>query len=132
MNYGQQRQKEALAATAALGVSPDNVSFLGFPDHGVYPIWKSYWDPGRAYRSPSTGQTKVAYQLAVAPGEPYTAPALLNTLRTIMREYRPTDIYVTDTSDIHPDHLATGAFTMAAAAGLEGKIPLSSPISIPS
>ena len=40
-----------------------------------------------------------------------------------MREYRHTDIYVTDTSDIHPDHLATGAFTMAAAAGLEGENP---------
>ena len=123
MNYGRQRQKEALAATSALGVSPADVLFLGFPDHGVYPIWKSYWNPGQAYRSSSTGQTTVAYRLAVTPGEPYTAPALLNTLEAIIKEYRPTDIFVTDTSDIHPDHLATGAFTLAAVAELEGEDP---------
>jgi LmbE family N-acetylglucosaminyl deacetylase len=123
LNYGKQRQQEALAATAALGVSPNNVLLLGFPDHGLYPIWKSYWNPGQAYRSRSTNQTRVAYQLAVTPGEPYTAPALLNTLETIMKEYRPTDIYVTDTSDIHPDHLATGAFTLAAVAELESEDP---------
>jgi LmbE family N-acetylglucosaminyl deacetylase len=123
LKYGGMRQQEALAADAALGVSPDNVLFLGFPDQGTYSIWKSHWDQKNPYTSKSTGQSKVAYQLAVNPGEPYTAPALMNTLGTIIKEYHPTDILVTDTSDIHPDHLASGAFTLATVAELEGDDP---------
>ena len=123
LNYGRQRQKEALAATAALGVRPDNVLFLGFPDHGIYTIWKAYWDQNMPYMSGSTGQSRVAYQLSVNSGEPYTAPALMDTLGAIISGYRPTDILVTDTSDIHPDHLASGAFTLATVAELEGEDP---------
>jgi LmbE family N-acetylglucosaminyl deacetylase len=123
LNYGKQRQQEALAADAALGIKPDDVMFLGFPDRGTYPIWRSYWDQSRPYTSGYTGQSQVPYRLAVAPGEPYTAPALLQTLETIIEEYRPTDIYMTDTSDLHPDHLAAGAFTLAAVAELEREDP---------
>jgi LmbE family N-acetylglucosaminyl deacetylase len=127
LKYGKMRQKEALAADTALGVKPDNVLFLGFPDQGTYPIWKSYWDQNKPYTSIFTGQSKVAYQLAVNTGEPYTAPALMYTLGTIIKEYRPTDILVTDTSDIHPDHLASGAFTLATVAELEGDDPFFRP-----
>lgn len=127
LNYGRQRQQEALAATAALGVRAGNALFLGFPDRGTYPIWRSYWSPGQPYTSRSTGQSGVAYQLAVDPGAPYEAPVLLSNLEAVMKDYRPTDIYVTDTSDIHPDHLAAGAFTLAAAAEVQGEDPSFAP-----
>lgn len=115
LNYGQRRQQEALEALRRLGVGRPNVIFLGFPDRGVAPIWQSYWDPDRAYSSRTTGMSAVPYQLAQKPGAPYNAPALLDGLEQVMKDYRPTEIFVTDTYDSHPDHWAAGAFTLAAA-----------------
>ncbi|KYH31714.1 PIG-L family deacetylase [Neomoorella mulderi] len=114
LQYGQVRQQEAITALGVLGVKSSDIIFLGYPDGGLAPIWLGYWGQDRPFTSVYTRQAAVPYKLAFAPGEPYTAPALLQTLVEILKDYRPTDIYVTDTNDSHPDHWATGAFTLAA------------------
>jgi len=119
LNYGQQRQQEALEALRRLGVRPENIIFLGFPDRGVAQIWKYYWDPNTAFASRTTGKSAVPYRLALNPGAPYNAPALLGSLEQVIRDYRPTEIFVTDTYDSHPDHWGSGAFTLAAAARVQ-------------
>lgn|GEM_PF-78736 len=123
LQYGRVRQQEAITALGVLGVKADDVIFLGYPDGGLAPIWLGYWGQDRPYTSVYTRQAAVPYKLAFAPGEPYTAPALLNTLVEILKDYRPTDIYVTDTNDSHPDHWATGAFTLAATGKVMGEDP---------
>lgn len=119
LNYGQERQQESLDALRRLGVRPENVVFLGFPDRGVAQIWKYYWDPGRAFTSRTTGKSAVPYRLALNPGAPYNAPALMGSLEQVIRDYGPTEIFVTDTYDSHPDHWGSGAFTLAAAARVQ-------------
>ncbi|WP_338824796.1 1D-myo-inositol 2-acetamido-2-deoxy-alpha-D-glucopyranoside deacetylase [Moorella humiferrea] len=123
LQYGFLRQKEALNALAILGVKGEDVIFLGYPDGGLASLWLNFWDGDRPYTSPCTRQARVAYKLAFAPGEPYTAASLLDNLVTILKEYRPTAIYVTDTGDSHSDHWATGAFTLAAVGRVEGEDP---------
>ncbi|BCV20265.1 PIG-L family deacetylase [Moorella sp. Hama-1] len=123
LNYGRERQQEAEQALANLGVRSDDIIFMGYPDGGLAAIWSNYWRGDKPYQSACTRQTAVPYKLAFAPGEPYTAPALLNNLEAILRQYRPTDICVTDTNDSHPDHWATGAFTLAAVGELKREDP---------
>ena len=40
---GRQRHKEALAASQQLGVSTNDVVFLGYPDSGTLDIWQKHW-----------------------------------------------------------------------------------------
>ncbi|MDN5345402.1 MAG: hypothetical protein PWQ18_1516, partial [Clostridia bacterium] len=127
MHYGQVRQQEALTALGVLGIKPGDVVFLGYPDGGLASLWLGYWGQEKPYRSAYTRQAAVPYSLAFAPGQPYTAPSLLSILEAILQEYRPTDIYVTDTNDSHPDHWATGAFTLAAVGILQGADPAFKP-----
>lgn len=123
LTYGERRQQEAIAALGNLGIRPGDIIFMGYPDGGLAAIWSNYWQEDKPYRSAYTRQEAVPYRLAFKPGEPYAAPALLANLEAILREYRPTDIYVTDTNDSHPDHWATGAFTLAAVGELKGEDP---------
>lgn len=123
LQYGNLRQREALSALAVLGVKNEDVIFLGYPDGGLADLWLNFWAGDRPYTSPYTRQTRVAYKLAFSPGAPYTAASLLDNLVDILKEYRPTAIYVTDTGDSHPDHWATGAFTLAAVGRVEGEDP---------
>lgn len=114
LSYGKIRQREALAAARKLGINKRDLLFIGFPDKGLSPIWQSHWDNNKPYISRYTGQSTVPYQSALMPGEPYTAPALLSILKEILSAYRPTDIYMPDTYDCHPDHWASGAFILTA------------------
>jgi len=123
LQYGRVRQQEAITALGVVGVKTGDIIFLGYPDGGLAPMWLGYWRQDRPYTSVYTRQAAVPYKLAFAPGEPYTAPALLQTLVEILKDYRPTDIYVTDTNDSHPDHWATGAFTLAATGKVRGEDP---------
>ncbi|NSW81929.1 MAG: PIG-L family deacetylase [Syntrophothermus sp.] len=123
LRYGFQRQKEAICAATKLGIRTNDVTFLGFPDQGLASIWRHYWDPSKPFISRQTKFSHVPYPTAVDYGQAYSAPVLLGVLERIMMEYQPTDIYVTGTSDRHPDHWATGVFTLLAMSMLESKDP---------
>ena len=43
---GRIRHDEAVAAAKALGVSPDHLTLLGYPDFGTLQIWNAHWATG--------------------------------------------------------------------------------------
>ena len=51
---GMLRRNEALAAVTQLGLSTNDVVFLGYPDSGTLDIWKHHWRTVPPYRSPLT------------------------------------------------------------------------------
>jgi LmbE family N-acetylglucosaminyl deacetylase len=108
------RQQETYRALKILGVSRDDVTFLGYPDRGLMPLWTDFWSPDRHFRSLYTGLDNAAYDLAFNKGAPYCGSSLLNDIKSVMRDARPTDIYVTHPSDDHPDHCAAAAFVTLA------------------
>ncbi len=119
LEYGRQRMAEAESALHRLGLGPEDITFLGYPDGGLDKIWEKYRSPGEPYFSPRTKQSAVPYSEALSPGAPYTAPSIVKDLVSVMGDFQPTDIFLPDLEDGHPDHRAGGALAITAVAAWE-------------
>ena len=108
---GLTRHDEALAAAKALGVDPSALTFLGYPDFGTLNIWYAHWDDAPPYRSMLTRVRAVAYPNAFRPGAPHKGEEILQDLTQIMRDFRPTKVFVSHPADHNPDHRALYLFT---------------------
>jgi len=121
IHLGQIRQKETLHAARAMGLKPDQVVFLGFPDGGTLSLWSANWLPTHRFRSRTTGVDHCPYANALVPGAPYCGTALLSEIESQLMRFRPTDIYVSHAWDKHPDHVAANLFLTAALSALSGE-----------
>ncbi|HEX5323572.1 MAG TPA: PIG-L family deacetylase [Capsulimonadaceae bacterium] len=119
VRYGMMRQNEARAALGAIGLPPDHVTFLGYPDQGLLPIWQQHWSPADPYTSPYSHASSVPYSDAAAPGAPYCGQAIVRDLVAQIERDRPTDIYVTHPNDDHPDHETAAAYVDLAVTELK-------------
>ena len=111
---GAVRRQEALAAAAVLGVPAQDLAFLGYPDFGTLDIWRSHWGERLPARGRLTRARSVPYANAFRPGAPYKGEAILSDLETILRDFRPTQIFVSHPADHHPDHAALYLFARVA------------------
>jgi LmbE family N-acetylglucosaminyl deacetylase len=119
IKYGEMRQKEALGSLTTLGMSPKNVTFLGYPDLGMMEMWQTHWLPGGPYTSNYSKATLNPYPNAPTYGKPYCGQNVLADIETQIIADRPTDIYTTHPTDNHPDHTATSSFVFTAIKKLE-------------
>ncbi len=104
LNLGRHRMQEARAATARLGVRPDHVLFLGFPDRGLSAVYhQNYLTP---YRSPYTASDHVPYSGTVQPGAPYTGRELEREVGRLLDTLKPDTVLAPSAFDAHPDHRA--------------------------
>lgn len=113
-NMGLLRHDEAVAGMGVLGVSSGSLSFLGYPDYGTLKIWNSRWDGRPPYRSMLTRVSKVPYANAYRPGAAYKGEEIVKDLTSLLREFRPTKIFVSHPGDQHPDHRALPLFLHVA------------------
>lgn len=105
LELGEKRIGEARAAAAILGVSEENLFFLGYPDGGLLHLFTAnYTVP---YRSRYTNETKVAYPEAVSPGLAYTGENLEHDLQQVVSQVQPTVVLAPSPQEIHPDHRTT-------------------------
>jgi len=119
IDLGQSRQRESLAALAGLGLSPDRVHFLGYPNNGLVAMWSlDHWLSSHPYRSKTTKATASPYPNSITPGAAYCGEQVLADVSTLLRRVRPSKVYVTHPQDIHPDHWATCAFVSYALAAI--------------
>jgi len=119
---GSIRQREAVVATEALGVPAADLSFLGYPDYGTLDIWRSHWGSRPPDRGRLTRARAVPYPTAFRPGAPFKGEEILADLETILRELKPTQIFVSHPADHHPDHAALYLFTRVALWDLQGEV----------
>lgn len=110
VKFGELRQKEALAALKSLGVGPESVTFLGYPDQGIRALWETNWSPEKPFRSRFTQKTTTT----AASHRPYCGQSLVEDLTQCIVKCAPTDIFVTHPADDHPDHSLAASFTEAA------------------
>lgn len=116
---GKTRQQETLTALGSLGLRPEWVHFLGYPNNGLVPLWQfEHWSRARPYQSKTTKMTSSPYALTVTPKAPYCGSAVFTDLVALLREIRPTEIYVSHPRDTHADHWATAAFVSYALAAI--------------
>jgi LmbE family N-acetylglucosaminyl deacetylase len=116
---GQVRRGEAIKADKILGVSSDDLIFLGYPDHGTMNIWCYNWDNARPFRSRLTKARGVPYKNAYNANAPYTGDSIVTDIKHILSQYRPTQIFVTNSLDENVDHRALYLFTRVAIWELE-------------
>jgi LmbE family N-acetylglucosaminyl deacetylase len=116
-DIGHRRMQEAMAAAHVLGLSSDDLIFLGYPDAGLSGIFMETWT-SKPYRSGLTNATSVPYAESAVAGQPQTAMNLLTDLEQVMTSFQPTIVAYPNLIDDHPDHQATELFVTAALADL--------------
>jgi LmbE family N-acetylglucosaminyl deacetylase len=113
------RHDEALKADNFLGVMPEDIKFLGYPDFGTLSIWYRHWDKSPAFRSMLTKVRAVPYKNAFRPGAPYKGEEILKDLTGILKEFKPTKVFLSHPADHNVDHCSLYLFTRVAAWELE-------------
>lgn len=120
---GLTRHDEAVAAADVLGLSPDQLTFLGYPDFRTLKIWTDHWGTDAApCESMFTRTSSVPYASAFRPGAPYRADEILADLKTIIGDFQPTVIFTAHPGDHNPDHLSLYLLTRVALWDLAGKL----------
>lgn len=114
LHLGRVRQEELKQATRELGLQPQEVTLLGYPDAGLGKLWSRHWAPeDEPYRG-YNGATAVPYATAYRPQAPYLGQEVLHDLQALLHTFQPTDVLYPDPRDIHQDHWAAGVFLQAA------------------
>jgi N-acetyl-1-D-myo-inositol-2-amino-2-deoxy-alpha-D-glucopyranoside deacetylase len=116
LQAGSLRQQESLNALESLGVPPEDVIFLSYPDRGTLPLWEQFWDNSSPYRSPFTKQTQSPYPRTYNPQAVYSGHSFLSDLCSILDDFQPDTVVAPHPNDAHPDHWVSGAFTALAVA----------------
>lgn len=123
IGFGHIRQREAIKAVTALGLSNKDVIFLGYPDGGLKDLLGANWTSSELYHSPYTRRECSPYANSYRVHAPFYGAALLSDIEAIISSYRPTVIYLPDPQDRHPDHRATGEFVLRGLKALQAKEP---------
>jgi len=123
---GLVRHDEAVHAARILGVDPQDLIFLGYPDFGTLNIWYYHWNLRPAYRSLMTRVIAVPYKGAYRPGAAYKGEEILRDIRSVLRDFRPTKIFVSHPADHNGDHLAYYLYLRVALwdEGMEDRVQL--------
>jgi LmbE family N-acetylglucosaminyl deacetylase len=119
---GLTRHQEALNATATLGLKPDQVTFLGYPDFGTLEIWRDRWGDREPLRAMMTQRNAVPYTDTLSPGAPYKGESILTDLTRVLRDFKPTKVVVSHPGDHNPDHQALYLFLRTALWDLANEI----------
>ena len=114
IRMGELRQQESLAALATLGVRPDQVTFLSYPDRGTPALWNDNWAATNPYLSPYSGNTKSPYAITYNPHSVYAGADYLADVISVLETYRPDLIVYPHPEDVHPDHWGLNVFTRLA------------------
>ena len=128
MALARYRQNQARQAITALGLKPEDLILLGYPDSALERLDK--FQGTIPFRQEFTQQS-VTYALiqkdyhSAVHGSPapYTLKAAVADLVEILRTLHPKQIYVTDAADLHPDHSTSFRFVQEAAkeVGFQGE-----------
>lgn len=109
IDIGYVRQKESIAAMKLLGLKPDDVVFLGYPDSGLTALISSdKYTNDSPFRSEFTQFDRVSHKNSRSMDAPFCQENLSNDIESILVKFDPERIYITHPLDSHPDHKACG------------------------
>ncbi len=114
IKLGEVRREESTKADRILGVSSDNLIFLGYPDFGTLTMWNDYWGAKKPFRNFFTRRNFVPYADNPSYGEGYFPENIERDIRNILMEIRPSKIFITHPADQNPDHRALFNFVQLA------------------
>ncbi|MDD5585179.1 MAG: PIG-L family deacetylase [Candidatus Omnitrophica bacterium] len=121
-NMGIIRQREALRAAIVLNVPANDLIFLGYPDFGTMDIWKKHWGAQGPLVSMLTRARAVPYENSFHPRAPYKGEEILGDIKKILKDFKPTKIFLSHPGDHNPDHCSFYLFTRVALWDLENEV----------
>lgn len=109
IEHGRTRQKETISAMNLLGLSEEDILFLGYPDQGLKEIYlsKKYTEIS-PFRSDFTGLNNAAYENSYNKGAPYCKASLIGDVENILNLYQPKRGFIPHPMDGRGDHHASG------------------------
>jgi LmbE family N-acetylglucosaminyl deacetylase/beta-glucosidase-like glycosyl hydrolase len=117
---GQERQEEALRAAIKMGLSEEDLIFLGYPDDGLGFLWGQ--EDNQKYSSEHTGQSASIYRKTWGRARSgYTRKNLTQDIKDVFKKYQPKIIYSPSPLDKHKDHLAGANFLNKALDELKNE-----------
>jgi LmbE family N-acetylglucosaminyl deacetylase len=116
VGYGEHRQVETLDALKELGISAEDVLFLGYPDRSLLSLWLGNWEYDCPIQAIFTRVSNNPYKNSYNPLSRYCGSDLLLDIQSIIEEYLPDLIVSPHPNDDHPDHRAAANFTRLALA----------------
>ncbi len=122
IHMGEVRKDETIKAMRYLGLSEDDLIFLGYPDFGTMEILTKYWGKTRPFKSFFARSSKVPYPDCLSPGSPYVGESILGDLKRVIIDFKPTKIFVGHPADTNRDHRSCYLFLQIALWDLEGQI----------
>jgi LmbE family N-acetylglucosaminyl deacetylase len=122
LRLGETRREEALAAQGVLGVKPEQVTFLGFPDGGGLAIFTKHWGNSQPYRALLNNQTQVPYTFAQSFNAPFKGESIVADIEKVIRDFQPTKIITSHPGDVHPDQQTLPLYLKVALWDLAGEI----------
>jgi LmbE family N-acetylglucosaminyl deacetylase len=123
IHMGEVRRLEAIKAMQLLGVSEKNLVFLGYPDFGTFTIFSQYWQDEKPFRSLLTRISSVPYKENLSYGAPYKGESILNDLKKVLLDYKPSKIFVSHPADANVDHKTLYLFLEIALSDLSKNLP---------
>nr|MBU1327674.1 PIG-L family deacetylase [Candidatus Omnitrophota bacterium] len=122
LHMGEVRRRETIRAMVFLGVKPEDIIFLGYPDMGTLEIFTKYWGNVAPYKGLFTKVSKVSYREVMSTNAPYVGESILEDIEKIILDFKPTKIFVSHPGDVNRDHKSLYLFLQVALWDLEGKI----------
>ncbi len=119
---GEVRKKEASKAAEILGLTKENLVFLGYPDFGTLKILENHWGNTPPFRSMFTRVRQVSYDSAYRPGAIYSGEEILTDLEKLLLDFEPTIVLTSHPADSNPDHRSLYVFTHVALWNLQNTI----------
>jgi len=112
IKLGYRRQNETIEAMDYLGLSEDEVSFLGYPDRGLSPMWTKHWKSESPYFSRYTKTDHSPYDNSYTENAPYCGSSVVKDVKQLLLDYEPDVVFLPHPNDSHPDHWATNGFVL--------------------
>lgn len=123
LNMGELRYSESILALNVLGVHPNDIVDLGYPDFGTMDVFTTYWgNVPRPFRGMLSRSRHVPYTMARSFKAPFIGESILKDLESVILDFKPTKIFVSHPADTNRDHRALYLFTRVALWNLEHKM----------
>jgi LmbE family N-acetylglucosaminyl deacetylase len=114
LNFGALRMEEARRSLGHLGVSRENIYFLGLPDGGSGQIWYDHVEASSPYLSVLLASEHAPYEGVAEPNLPYARNAVVEAAKRFIREFDPEVIYTGHPDERHVDHRTNNWFVVKA------------------
>jgi len=85
-------------------------------------ILLKYWGDTRPFRYMLTRISKVPYSNCLSPGAPYVGESILNDMEKVIKDFKPTNVFVSSPIDVNRDHRSLYLFLQIALWDLEDRI----------